>query len=156
MPAPVEITERLLSDAGGWQALKEGRGLWEAGKVQPGATYEPPFLRGTVRDGPAEYRAGLRIVTRTNIENLCSCRISRQRGMVCAHSMAVGIAFLKGSAPSAAPVAAATGQGSGAAEPEQAAGPVFEMSNGIHAVLYLIVHPLFTSMWEKDAVTFGL
>ncbi len=95
MPAAVEITERLLSDAGGWQALKEGRGLWEAGKVE-GAAYEPPFLRGMVRDGVKEYRAGLRIVTRTNIENLCSCRISRERGMVCAHSLAVGMAFLKG------------------------------------------------------------
>src|SRR3984885_6586990 len=40
MPAAVEITERMLSDTGGWQALKEGKGLWEAGKVA-GATYEP-------------------------------------------------------------------------------------------------------------------
>jgi superfamily II DNA or RNA helicase len=95
MPAVVEITERLLSDAGGWQALKEARGLWEAGKVQ-GASYEPPFLRGAVRDGMKEYRAGLRIVTRTNIENLCTCRLSRDRGMVCAHSLAVGFAVLKG------------------------------------------------------------
>jgi superfamily II DNA or RNA helicase len=91
----LEITERFLSDAGGWQALKEARALWQAGKVQ-GATYEPPFLRGSVRDGIKEYRAGLRIVTKTNIENLCTCRISRDRGMVCAHSLAVGLAFLKG------------------------------------------------------------
>ena len=95
--APLEITERFLSDAGGWQALKEGKGLWEAGKVE-GAVYEPPFLRGTVKEGIKEYRSGLRIVTRTNIENLCSCRISRERGMVCAHSMAVGIAYLKAAA----------------------------------------------------------
>jgi superfamily II DNA or RNA helicase len=95
MQPAVEITERLLGDAGGWQVLKEGRGLWEAGKVS-GATYEPPFLRGTVREGPKEYRAGLRIVTRTNIENLCTCRASREFGRVCGHSLAVGLAHLKG------------------------------------------------------------
>ena len=97
MPAALEITERLLSDAGGWQALKEARGLWEAGKAQ--GTYDPPFLRGAVRDGIKEYKAGLRIVTRTNIENLCTCRISRDRGMVCAHSLAVGLAVLRGEPP---------------------------------------------------------
>jgi superfamily II DNA or RNA helicase len=95
MTPAAEITERFLSDAGGWQALKEARGLWEAGKVED-ATYDPPFLRGTVRDGVKTYRSGLRIVTRTNIENLCSCRISRDRGMVCAHSLAVGLLILKG------------------------------------------------------------
>jgi superfamily II DNA or RNA helicase len=95
MSAPLEITERFLSDAGGWQALKEARGLWEAGKASD-VTYEAPFLRGTVRDGVKEYRSGLRIVTRTNIENLCTCRISRERGMVCAHSLSVGLLYIKG------------------------------------------------------------
>jgi len=166
--APLEITERFLSDAGGWQALKEGKGLWEAGKVE-GAVYEPPFLRGTVKEGIKEYRSGLRIVTRTNIENLCSCRISRERGMVCAHSMAVGIAYLKAAA---APVNKSVnnpvnnlgnnlvnnsrGQGNEAGGVNKTLGPVFDTDKGVEAILHVVIAPTFTSGWEKDSVTFGV
>jgi superfamily II DNA or RNA helicase len=137
----------MLSDTGGWQALKEARGLWEAGKVQ-GATYEPPFLRGAVRDGVKEYRAGLRIVTRTNIENLCSCRISRERGMVCAHSLAVGMAVLKGDR------AVASAPESGGGEVKEI-GAVFSLNEGAEAVLHVVIAPTFTSGWEKDSVVLG-
>jgi superfamily II DNA or RNA helicase len=175
MPAPIaplEITERLLSDAGGWQALKEGKGLWEAGKVE-GATYQPPFLRGAVKDGVKEYRAGLRLVTRTNIENLCSCRLSRERGMVCAHSMAVGIAYLKAAAE---PVNKSVnnpvnnmvnnsvdnrlhhspGQGIAPGDMSADSGPTFDIQNGSEAIIHVVIAPAFTSGWEKDSVTFQI
>jgi len=151
MPPFVEITERLLSDAGGWQALKEGRGLWEAGKVA-GATYEPPVLRGAVRDGVKEYRAGLRIVTRTNIENLCSCRISRERGMVCAHSLAVGMAFLKGSGADKAVPGGGAGEGRDAPPAPRRGGPYFDIMEGSQAILHVVIAPTFTSGWEKQSV----
>jgi superfamily II DNA or RNA helicase len=148
MPAAaIEITERLLSDAGGWQALKEGRGLWEAGKVAA-AAYEPPFLRGAVKDGPKEYRSGLRIVTRTNIENLCSCRISRERGMVCAHSLAVGLAFLKGEKAGPPETIAPI-------EPVQERGPIFTLDEGQQVILHVVIAPTFTSGWEKNSVVLG-
>jgi len=148
--APVEITERFLSDAGGWQVLKEAKGLREAGKVT-GATFEPPMLRGTVRDGVKEYRAGLRIVTRTNIENLCTCRISRERGMVCAHSVAVGLAFLKG----ADVPTGRGGEGTIEAAPVEEAAPKFSLDEGKQAILHVIIAPTFTSGWEKDSVVLG-
>jgi superfamily II DNA or RNA helicase len=155
MPAPVEITERLLGDAGGWQALKEGRGLWEAGKVQ-GASYDPPFLRGAVKDGVKEYRAGLRIVTKTNIENLCSCRISRERGMVCAHSLAVGLAVLKGEKPSVQPSESAAGQGTLLPLAQPLSGPIFSLVEGTQAIVHVVIAPAFTLGWEKDSVVFGV
>jgi hypothetical protein len=147
----LEITERLLSDAGGWQALKEGRGLWEAGKVE-NPTYEPPFLRGAVRDGPKEYRAGLRIVTRTNIENLCTCRISRERGMVCAHSLAVGLAFLKRNQSPATEPPRRAAESSATPETPKETAPLFSLSEGTQAVLHVIIAPTFMSGWEKDSV----
>jgi superfamily II DNA or RNA helicase len=166
MPAPttpLEITERLLSDAGGWQALKEGKGLWEAGKVQ-GAAYEPPFLRGTVRDGVKEYKSGLRLVTRTNIENLCSCRLSRERGMVCAHSMAVGIAFLKGGEVVNKSVNNRVnnsvnpfqGQGANVEVTIAEKWPYFELKSGTEAILNVVIAPNFTSGWEKNSVPLGV
>ena len=152
MPAAVEITERLLSDAGGWQALKEARGLCQAGKVAD-AVYAPPFLRGSVRDGVKEYRAGLRIVTRTNIENLCTCRISRERGMVCAHSLAVGLAFLNCSHGSVTHAEENTRKADPA--PPNATEPIFSLDEGVQVVLNVVIAPTFTSGWEKDSVVLG-
>ena len=93
MSAP-ELTEKLLCDAGGWKALKHARTLCDAGAVTS-ANYTQPLLKGVVREGGTEYRAGLKITSRTDIENLCTCRVSRGSGMVCAHSLAVGLAALR-------------------------------------------------------------
>ena len=71
--SPVDLSEKLLADAGGWQALKEARALLEMGRVTS-ASYTPPVLKGFVRGVDAEYRAGLRINSRSDIENLCNCR----------------------------------------------------------------------------------
>lgn len=92
-PATISITERFLSDAGGWQALKQARSLHQMGRVLE-ATYEPPLLQGRVREGESEFRSGLKILSASNVENLCTCRESRQRGAICAHSLAVGLEII--------------------------------------------------------------
>ncbi|MEO5718089.1 MAG: DEAD/DEAH box helicase [Chthoniobacterales bacterium] len=92
----IPITEKLLSGAGGWQALKAARELVKAGRVGE-AVYAPPLLSGEVREGTKKYRAGLRIRSATDVENLCTCRESREWGKVCAHSLAVGLAVLAAS-----------------------------------------------------------
>jgi superfamily II DNA or RNA helicase len=89
----IPITEKLLSGAGGWQAMKAARELWKAGCVS-GANYEPPLLVGQVCEGQKTYRAGLRIRSASDIENICTCRESREWGKICAHSVAVGLAHL--------------------------------------------------------------
>jgi len=89
----VELTERLLMDAGGWKEAKLARALVEAGRVVS-ANYTPPVLKGVVREGDLELRAGLKIVSKSDIENLCPCRQSRQYGAICAHSLAIGFSLL--------------------------------------------------------------
>ena len=59
----IEITERFLMDTGGWQAMKHARALVEMGRVVS-AAYNPPLLRGLVREGTTEYRAGMKILLR--------------------------------------------------------------------------------------------
>jgi len=54
------ITEKLLLNAGGWQAMKPARELLKSGRVSE-AKYEPPLLSGYVREGAKNYRSGLRI-----------------------------------------------------------------------------------------------
>lgn len=106
----IPITERFLSDAGGWQALKQARSLHQMGRVIA-AKYEPPLLDGRVREGEQEFRSGLKILSASNVENLCTCRESRLRGMICAHSLAVGLEIIKPRTAAAAPGAGAKSSG---------------------------------------------
>lgn len=164
MSSQPQITEKLLSDAGGWQAMKAARALWEAGRVTA-AEYAPPVLKGLVRDEGKEFRAGLKIAGRANVENICSCRASRQWGAVCAHSLAVGLAFLRGNAPG--PAAAVAGRKQPPASPAPAnpaipaptanVGPAFSTTaNGEAIALHVVLSPNFDAAWQKDAITVGV
>lgn len=155
----MELTERLLNDAGGWQTLKQARALHEMGRVS-GATWQPPLLQGRVREGDAEYRSGLKILSKTNIENLCGCRASRQRGVICAHSVAVGLEILKphqAATPAPAP-ATAPAQAAPAKEKQPAAAlkPHFSMTEGEAVELSVILPPNLTAQWQKGGVTVGV
>jgi superfamily II DNA or RNA helicase len=147
----IEITERFLSDAGGWQALKQARALHEMGRVIA-ATYEPPLLQGRVREGDTELRSGLKILSKSNVENLCSCRASRRDGTICAHSLAVGLAILKprAIAPQSAPALVSK------ASTATKTGPVFSTSDGEPLALFLVLPPNFAAAWERDNVTLGV
>jgi superfamily II DNA or RNA helicase len=105
---PVELTEKLLSHAAGWEAVKQARASLELGQVVS-SSWAPPLLRGVVRVGEVFFRASLVIKDEIDIENLCHCRESRESGRICAHVVAVGLHWLKGQRAKAdpAPVSAA-------------------------------------------------
>src|SRR3977135_4566950 len=63
----IPITEKLLLNAGGWQAMKPARDLLKGGRVSE-AKYEPPLLSGYVREGAKNYRSGLRIKSALDAE----------------------------------------------------------------------------------------
>lgn len=86
----MEITEKSLLAMGGWQAFKEARAIHAAGRVIE-ASYEPPVLKGKLAEGGKQFMAGLRMRNPIDVENLCPCRESRMRGVICAHSLAVGL-----------------------------------------------------------------
>ena len=139
-------------EAGGWEAMKEARALYEAGRVIE-ATYEPPVLAGRVRGGEAEFRAGLRVRSRTDMENICTCPVSRRRGLVCAHSLAVGVAVIRGLKKIEAPVATAVKSGPASAVAESASDPNFATdADGAEAKLHVILPPNFAAAWEKKSV----
>jgi superfamily II DNA or RNA helicase len=91
---PVELTEKFLSDAAGWDAVKRARALLEQRQVVS-SCWSPPLLRGVVRVGEIFFRASLVIKQETDIENLCNCRDARESGKICAHVVAVGLHWLK-------------------------------------------------------------
>jgi superfamily II DNA or RNA helicase len=143
-PNPIGITEKLLSGAGGWEAMKAARELVKAGRVS-GASYEPPLLAGEVREGQKRYRAGLRIRSASEIENICTCRESREWGKVCAHSLAVGLAWL---APSPALIAGA----SAPVETTPARFTSLGQAGAQPIVLHFILPPNFRAAWERREI----
>ncbi|CAN5592661.1 hypothetical protein BH09VER1_BH09VER1_41200 [soil metagenome] len=79
---------------GGWAVFKEARAIHAAGRVTE-AVYEPPVLKGKLSEGGRQFLAGLRLRNAIDVDNLCPCRDSRVRGIICAHSVAVGLQMLK-------------------------------------------------------------
>ncbi len=77
----------------GWPVVKQARALHEAGRIIE-ASYEAPVLRGRYSEGGKQFPAGLRMRNPIDVENLCPCRDSRVRGIICAHSVAVGLEVL--------------------------------------------------------------
>jgi superfamily II DNA or RNA helicase len=144
-PPATAISEKLLSGAGGWQAMKAARELVQAARVSA-ASYEPPLLVGQVREGQKSYRAGLRIRSASDIENICTCRDSRQWGKVCAHSLAVGLAWLA-PVPVEKPVVPNDNRMSSEARFALLGEP------GTHPItLYFILPPHFRSAWAKQQI----
>src|SRR5687767_3460713 len=90
----VELSDAFFAKAAGWEAMKRARAMVAAGHVLS-SHWSPPVLKGVVQEGDTSYRAGLVIKNAIDIDNLCSCRTSREWGTICAHSVAVGLHFLK-------------------------------------------------------------
>jgi len=89
----MELTEKLLVSLGGWEVMKRARAI-KAARAVHGAAYEPPVLKGRIAEGGREFLAGLRLRNPVDIENLCPCADSRRRGIICAHSVAIGLEVL--------------------------------------------------------------
>ena len=84
----VKLTESLFSKAAGWEAMKRARAYLEQDQVLS-SNWTEPVLKGVVQTGEISFRAGLVIKGPIDIENICSCRESREWGTICAHSVAV-------------------------------------------------------------------
>ncbi len=162
----VELTDRLLSDAGGWKIAKHARALLETGKVIS-AAYQPPILKGLVREGDRELRAGLKILSRSDVENLCTCRLSRMDGAICEHSVAVGLGVLqlragKSLSPTANRAAAAA-KAAVEPPPKPESGPFFvdesvtpEGTAGPALKLNVVLPPRLLEAWERGQITVGV
>jgi superfamily II DNA or RNA helicase len=142
-----ELTEALLSQAAGWEAMKRARAFLQQDQVLS-SNWTSPLLKGVVQSGEMSFRAGLVIKGPIDIENICTCRDSREWGKICAHSVAVGLHWIRHNAPAVA--APSTGAGgsrpripgsSAAAAPLRQASSLPRGPSGTAAELYLILPP---------------
>lgn len=86
----LEITEKFLAEIAGWEVMKQARALAANDRVLSG-NWSPPVLKGVVQTEAGSLRSGLVIKSKVDIENVCPCRSSREWGMMCAHSVGVGL-----------------------------------------------------------------
>src|SRR3954471_351939 len=112
----VVLTEKFFAEIAGWEAMKQARALLQLDKVLS-SNWTPPILKGVVQEGASSYRAGLVIKNTVDIENLCTCRPSREWGTICPHSVSVGLHYLK----TLQPATAETGKGAKSNNPASAA-----------------------------------
>ena len=88
------LNEAFLVKAAGSEVVVAAKSLLGSGKVLS-SSWTPPLLKGVVQEGTASYRAGLVIKGAVDIENLCPCRAAREAGVICSHSVAVGLHHLR-------------------------------------------------------------
>lgn len=94
----VQLSDALLSKAAGWEAMKRARAYLAQGQVLS-SYWAPPLLRGVVQVGDMSFRASMVIKSEIDVENLCTCRESREWGKICAHSVGVGLHWLQQQQP---------------------------------------------------------
>ena len=152
------LTEAFFTESAGWEAVRNARLLLAGGQVIS-SNWSPPVLKGVVQEGAASFRAGLVIKGPLDIENLCTCRPAREAGIICAHSVAIGLHHLqRGKGPirgsdTATPLPAPLGVARTAREPEPAAGPCLrQAAHGERAEISLILPTTFTASLERGKV----
>jgi superfamily II DNA or RNA helicase len=84
----------MLINWGGDQVLKEAQSLAEKGNVVE-ASYEPPFINGTILWNNRPFKTSLKILPDGNVESHCPCYANKERGIICAHVIALGLVILR-------------------------------------------------------------
>ncbi len=142
----VELNDALLAKIAGWDTVKRARSLLSGDRVLS-SDWNPPLLKGIVQDGVSSYRAGLVIKSAVDVENLCSCKQSREWGTICAHSVAVGLHFSKGHEPATGENAMQTVEPVKPGKPESTMGRGLRLASpeagGEPAELHVIIPPNF-------------
>jgi superfamily II DNA or RNA helicase len=153
-----ELSDAFFMKSAGWEAVKRARALLAEGKVIS-SNWTPPLLKGVVQEGSSSYRAGLVIKGPVDIDNLCTCRASRESGIICAHSVAVGLHHLlpTKSAPAgrdtATPLPGRLGARAITPEPTPQAGPKLKRAaDGEPLEISVILPPTFAAGIERGKI----
>jgi superfamily II DNA or RNA helicase len=145
----VELTEILLARIAGWDTVKLARAVVSGGRVLK-SEWAPPRLTGTVQGGRGPLATGLVIHDAVNVDNLCTCRTARERGIICEHAVAVGIHWIRSQQPALAAVASKA-----AAPPPKPVKRLRRAASGESAdaaALHIIVPPNFAQAAAKGKV----
>ncbi|MEI6970060.1 MAG: SNF2-related protein [bacterium] len=90
----VPITKKLLIDWGGPRVFRDAEMLVDNGRVLE-AVYDPPRIHGSLFWNNRPFKTSLRILPDGQIESRCPCSDNTDRGLVCAHVIAMGIVLMR-------------------------------------------------------------
>ena len=87
------FTYKMLQGWGGAVTFRDGLTLFERGLVLD-AAFEDPYMKGSISWGSRSIRTGAKILPDHSCENRCPCRDNVERGIICSHVIALGLALL--------------------------------------------------------------
>lgn len=90
----IPFTQKLLMEWAGPSVYRDAQALLERGAVQV-VSFEPPFIRGTLSYGNRSLDSRSRICEDGTCESFCPCRDNQERGIICAHVIALGLALIR-------------------------------------------------------------
>jgi superfamily II DNA or RNA helicase len=88
------FTQKILQDWAGWKSFRDGKLLFERGVVEK-VEYEHPFVSGELAVGIRGMRTKFEILPDGLVDNHCPCRDNQERGLICAHLVALGLEAVK-------------------------------------------------------------
>jgi len=95
MGSKVSFTEKDLKDWAGWRVFRDGKALFTRGVVEK-VTYEHPLVTGLLNLGPRGVRSRFKVPKPGGYpDNLCPCRDNQDRGLICAHLVALGMELIR-------------------------------------------------------------
>ncbi|MBC8453520.1 hypothetical protein H8D64_00525, partial [PVC group bacterium] len=87
------ITRKRIIDWAGRQILKDAEAIVKDGLVLR-AEYDPPLIKGVLLHNNREFKTSLTILKDGNVENNCPCYSNKERGIICAHVIALALSLV--------------------------------------------------------------
>jgi len=88
------FTYKMLQDWAGSKTFRDGKLLFERGVVEK-IEYKHPFVSGELSIGVRGMRTKFELLQDGLVDNHCPCRDNQERGMICSHLVALGLAAIK-------------------------------------------------------------
>ena len=143
-------------DAGGWKEMKDARQIHKAGKVRD-VSYQDGCLAGIVSHSGKDLKVRMDIRSRTDMENRCPCFRAKRDGIICSHSLAVGLEFLSPTEKSAG--VSQPAKKKPASVPLSRDWPKIVDAAGDDAIpveFHIIFSPNLESAWQKNSMLLGV
>ena len=90
----IPFTRKTLTDWAGAQTVRDAENIVKRDGVLE-AEFDPPVLQGAVLWNNRALRTSLRLLPNGLVENRCPCYTNRERGMICAHVIALALVLVE-------------------------------------------------------------
>ncbi len=90
----IPFTQKMLMDWAGPSVFRDAQTLFERGAVQE-VSFEAPVISGVLSFGNRSINSRARVLSDGTCENKCPCRDSVERGIICSHVIALGLALVR-------------------------------------------------------------